>query len=327
LSNRPLALVTGATGALGPALVRELDRAGYRVRAMARRPPASGLFPPGTMILTGDVRDPAAVREAVRDVHVVFHLASVLHRRVVDPASVREYDSVNVVGTRTVAAVAARVGVRRFVHFSTINVYGPTRPGEMHTEASPPRPDSEYGRSKLAAESEVLNGPAPAAVVLRCAAVYGPRVQANYASLVRALRRRVFVPIGNGRNRRTLIHEDDAARGAVQAAERTDATGIYNLTDGEVHTLDAIIAAICEALGRRTPRLCVPAAAARGIAAVAARVPGSGPRGDAVDAMVSKLLEDFAVDGSRIQRELGFLPAIALRDGWADAVAAMKHDG
>jgi nucleoside-diphosphate-sugar epimerase len=275
-------------------------------------------------ISTGDIRDAAAVRAAMRDVDVVFHMAAVLHRRVTGPELLRDYHSVNVVGTRTVAAAAAASGVRRFVHFSTINVYGPSQPPAIHTEASELGPDSEYGRTKVAAEAEVLNGRTPAPVVLRCAAVYGPRVRANYASLINALRRRMFVPLGEGRNRRTLIHESDAARGALLAADRTDLAGVYNLTDGEVHTLDSIIAAICEALGRRPPRFHIPAAAAHGVANLVDKVPGSGAWTGAVGSLLRKLLEDVAVDGSRIQRELGFRPMVALREGWASAVSAVE---
>lgn len=72
----PLALVTGATGALGPELVRQLTMMGWRVRALARRPPAPGLLPAAVEVVRGDIMDPVAVRAAVAGARYVFHLAA-----------------------------------------------------------------------------------------------------------------------------------------------------------------------------------------------------------------------------------------------------------
>ena len=99
-------------------------------------------------------------------------------------------------------------------------MYGPTPAGAIANEDTTPRPRSLYGETKLKAEAAVLAH--PGGIVLRMAAVYGPRVKANYARLVRALARHRYVSIGPGDNKRTLIFEEDVAEAAaiVASAER-----------------------------------------------------------------------------------------------------------
>jgi len=66
------------------------------------------------------------------------------------------------------------------------------------------------------------------------AAIYGPRMKGNYPRLVKALSRGIFIPVGKGDNRRTLVHEEDAVRAAVLAAQHPRAAGrVYNVSDGQ----------------------------------------------------------------------------------------------
>ena len=95
--------------------------------------------------------------------------------------------------------------------------------------------------------------------VLRLGAVYGSRIKGNYRRLLIALARGRFVPIGPGSNRRTLVYDKDVGRAAMLAAVHPDAAGrIFNVTDGQIHTMEAIIETLCEALGRVPPRLTLP---------------------------------------------------------------------
>jgi len=149
-------------------------------------------------------------------------------------------------------------------------------------------------------------------------------MKGNYPRLLEALRRGRFVWVGDGTNRRTLVHVRDVCAAAVLAAERPEATGkIYNVTDGTVHTLREIVETICGALGRKPPRLRIPAAAASWAAALAdmsARCLLW--RQTSAKAAVQKLTEDIAVRGERIVKELGFRPQYDLVRGWHDTVFA-----
>ena len=183
-----LVLVTGATGAVGPAVVRACLAAGYSVRTLSLDAPAGSVLPPGVEMHVGDVCDGQSVRSAVAGVDVVLHLAALLHQFENVAGLDRQFERVNVGGTENVVRAAIAEGVRRVVFFSTIAVYGPSS-GRLIDEKTPPRPDTAYGRTKLAAEQAVLSarpGGQPIGTVLRPAAVYGSRVKGNYRRLAEA---------------------------------------------------------------------------------------------------------------------------------------------
>jgi UDP-glucose 4-epimerase len=320
------ALVTGATGSIGPRLVIALIRRGYRVRVLVRRADPGG-FSPSVEVFEGRLEDREVLRRATRGADVVFHLAAKLH--IVNPTVEQrgEYWSVNVDGTRTLVEAAEHVGIRRFVFFSTIAVYGKSRTGLVFDETSPIGPDSWYSETKAEGEQIVL-AKVPA-VVLRLAAVYGPSMKGNYPRLVRALARGFFVPIGNGTNRRTVVHEEDVVVAAVIAAEHPTAAGrVYNVTDGHVHSLNAVIAAVCAALGRRPPKAYVPASLAYVMAGIVEDVWRLGGRRTPIGrATIEKLLEDVAVLGNRVQQELAFSPQMDLLGGWNETVAELRRRG
>jgi UDP-glucose 4-epimerase len=322
--SRPVCLVTGATGAIGPAVVAAISVT-HDVQTLSRRPPDPALFQVPVRSFTGDITQADAVRRAAVGAEVIIHLAALLH--VVDPppAMRAEYERVNVEGTRVVLDAARREGVSRVVLMSTIAVYGYAG-RSLLDEESPTVPDTLYGETKLAAERLGLDSTGDAGqrlvTVLRSAAVYGPRVKGNYQRLVTALARRRFVPIGKGENLRTVIFENDLAAAAALVARHPAAAGrIYNVSDGKPHPLSEIIAAMATALGRRPPRWHVPVMPVRAALRAAAVIDRRLPRA------LDKYLETVAVDGSRIQHELGFHPAVGLFDGWRLTIDAMRREG
>jgi len=322
-------LVTGATGAIGPRVVSAMCDAGYRVRAFSIDEPSPGLFPPGVEIIAGDVTERAAVQSAMEGVDAVVHMAALLHI-VNPPPELREkYEHVNVGGTKTVVEAALNSGVRRVILFSTIAVYGPAD-GRILDEASPARPETDYARTKLAAEQIVLNaeGPdgRPLGTVLRLGAVYGSRIKGNYERLTQALARHRFLPVGRGHNRRTLVYDRDVGDAAALVVSHPAAAGrIFNVTDGTFHTLNEIIESICSTLGRRPPRCFLPLGPTRFLIGLTEK--GSvalGLKPLVTRGMLDKYTEDIAVDGSLLQRELGFSPRYDLKTGWEETVKEMR---
>lgn len=317
---KPTALVTGATGAIGSALIQHLFEHGYQVRALVRSTSLSGRLPESVETVWGDITNCHVLGAAVAATDVVFHLAAKLHTNDPPPSLQSEYHRVNVEGTRCLVEAAQAAGVKRLVFFSTINVYGPTRRGEVMNEDSPLHPDSWYAETKAQGEQIVLTG--LPAVVLRLAAVYGPSMKGNYLRLLNAIRRERFAIIGDGCNRRTLVHVNDVCTAALTAAEHPAAVGqTYNVTDGHVHTLQEIIDAISAALEQSPPRCHLPARPARVLASVledGLRLLGKKP--PIGRSTVDKFVEDIAVSGTKIQRELGYLPLYDLSVGWQETI-------
>jgi len=162
--------------------------------------------------------------------------------------------------------------------------------------------------------------------VLRLGAVYSSRIKGNYERLTHALARHRFIPIGNGLNRRTLVYDKDVGRAAALAVSHPAAAGrVFNITDGKFHTLNEIIESICSALGRKPPRLSLPVGPSHaliGFIEKGCRAIGLTP--PVTREMIDKYTEDIAVDGSLIQKELGFMPQYDLRAGWEETIREMQ---
>lgn len=170
----PRTLVTGATGFIGSHLFHRLLATGVPVRALVRRPDqAPALAAAGAEVAVGDLSNPATLRGACRGCSVVFHCGAWLGR----PYTRGIAWAVNVAGTSALARDALVEGVARFVHLSSITVYGPVRSG-LVTESSPLWGGVElYGDSKIQGEEavgEIASQGLPA-VIVRPGMVYGPR--------------------------------------------------------------------------------------------------------------------------------------------------------
>jgi nucleoside-diphosphate-sugar epimerase len=143
------AFITGASGFIGRHLTGHLATSGWRVRCLVRE--ASIVRPlrqAGAELVRGDVTQPDRLVEAIAGADVVFHVAGVT-------AALRraDYMRINGDGTWNVArACAAQSQPPTLVVVSSLAAAGPTGAGRIRTEADPPAPVSDYGRSKRAGE-------------------------------------------------------------------------------------------------------------------------------------------------------------------------------
>ncbi|ARF57889.1 SDR family oxidoreductase [Streptomyces gilvosporeus] len=140
-TDRPLCLVTGASGYIGGRLVPELLAAGYRVRCLARSPGKLRDHPwaAEVEVVRGDVTDPASVGAAMREVAVAYYLVHAL-------GTGRGFEDTDREGARVFGAQAARAGVRHIVYLG-----GLTPAGVPERELSPHlRSRTEVGRILLA---------------------------------------------------------------------------------------------------------------------------------------------------------------------------------
>jgi len=333
MMNRQLKiLVTGATGAVGPVVVNELLNAGHRIRTLSLEYAPDGTWPEGVEQITGDITDQLTVLAAMKDMDAVVHLAALLHI-VNPPEALKElYEKVNVGGTINVVKAGTACNIKRIVLFSTIAVYG-SSDGTLLTENSPVNPESFYAHTKLAAEMIILEAKnkegGPIGTVLRLGAVYGPRIKGNYHRLIKALAKNVFLGVGNGENRRTIVYDKDVAKAAAVALEYPSAAGkVYNISDGTPHKMNEIITAICLAMGKSKPGLALPVKPIRFLAGLMEDLSGKlGFNSPINRTAIDKYVEDIAVDSSLIQSELNFRPGYGLFEGWKETIELMKTNG
>jgi nucleoside-diphosphate-sugar epimerase len=315
--NARTVFVTGASGFTGGALCRQLVARGYTVHALVR-PTSKGtaeLKDLGVRLFEGDIRDPRSLDAAIAGTSVAFHIAAAFREA---RLSDQQYYDVNVTGTRNVLEAAAKAGVRRFVHCSTIGVHGDTGKTPAN-EDSPYAPPDHYCRTKLEGEllaRESFTRLGLEGVVFRPLGIYGPGDE-RFLKLFRGLKRGRFVMIGDGSTLYHMSYIDDLCNGIILCAERPEAVGNVFILGGDHHTtLNELVAAVSAAVGSLGPRVRVPMwpvmTAARLCEAVCRPLgiePPLYPR------RVEFFSKDRAADISRAKRLLGYSPQVSLEEG------------
>jgi len=305
-------LVTGTTGFTGGHLATALAARGHQVRALERTPGGSK---PGLEVVTGDLRDPAALRNAVTGVEVVYHIAAT-YRVAGMPDDV--YRAVNSRAVGDLVEAAAAAGVRRVVICSTVGVHGDVEHPPADEDA-PLRPGDVYQRSKL--EGERLGRETGARLgievtIARPSGIYGPGDR-RLLKMFRGVARRRWVTLGNGRIYYHLTYIDDLVEGFRLCGEHPAAANrTYILAGGEVTTLNELIALVARVAGVRPPTLHLPAwpfwlagAACEAVCAPFGIEPPLYRR------RVDFFTKSRAFDITRARREIGYAPQVGLRDG------------
>lgn len=261
----PLLAVTGATGFIGRALLADLPRRGYRVRALLRRP--TELPPEATSAVIGDIAAPRQMSAALAGVDIVIHSAGLAHAMSGRPED--DYRALNTDATLALARAAAKAGARRFVFMSSIRAQSGPVADHVLTEADPPRPTDAYGRSKLAAE-EGLAGLEIDWVALRPVLVHGRGVKGNMASLMRLAATPWPLPLGGFAGKRSLVSLDSLmeAVACVLAAPEPLRRALI-VADPDPVTVGEIIAALRAGLGRRPDLFALPLVLTRPLARLA----------------------------------------------------------
>jgi nucleoside-diphosphate-sugar epimerase/2-polyprenyl-3-methyl-5-hydroxy-6-metoxy-1,4-benzoquinol methylase len=164
---------------------------------------------------------------------------------------------VNVKGTENILEASVNAGVKRFVHGSTIGVYGNMK-GTID-EQSPCKPDNIYGKTKLEGEKLVLTykDKLPV-VVIRIPEVYGPGDR-RLLKLFKAIKKSRFFMIGNGGNMHHLIFIDDLIEGFFLASTSEKAIGkVFLLAGKEAISTNEMVTIIAEQLGTSIPKIRIP---------------------------------------------------------------------
>ncbi|MFY9771648.1 MAG: NAD-dependent epimerase/dehydratase family protein [Xanthobacteraceae bacterium] len=242
-----LLALTGATGFIGQYLLRELPKRGHRLRVLLRHPSAVPMQCASAVI--GDLARPRNMSAALEGVDAVIHSAGFTHGMSGIPED--DYRLLNTEATIGLARAARRAGAKRFVFLSSIRAQsGPTAETVL-TEADDPNPTDAYGRSKLAAERGLAELDLDW-VSLRAALVYGPGVKGNIAQLMRLARLPLPLPLRSIGGRRSLLALENLSA-AIEVVLTTPGPlrRPFIAADREVLTIDEMIAAMRDGLGRR----------------------------------------------------------------------------
>jgi len=319
--------LTGATGYTGGHLLRALRERGHDVAALARAGSAPALAGSGARVVEGDLGDRVAIAAFLEGAEAVVHVAAV-YRTAGHPDSY--YRDVNVGGTERLLEEAARRGVRRFVHTSTVGVHGDVAQPPAD-ETAPFHPGDIYQQTKAEADTLALDfhrkRGVPVAVV-RPGAIYGPR-ETRLLKLFRAIARGRYAIVGDGRACYHPVYIDDLVQGYLLALARDEAVGEAFIIAGARYLTQAELAAmIARHTGGRVLPFRIPAAPLQWAGAVCEAL--CVPFG--IDPPLHRRRVDFWVKNrafsiAKARRLLGYEPRVDLDEGVARTVTSYREAG
>jgi nucleoside-diphosphate-sugar epimerase len=254
--------LTGGTGFIGGAVARALRQRGDEVVALVRTPAkAAGLRELGISLQPGDLGDVGAIEQGMQGADAVIHGAAVYEVGI--PAKDRPaMQAANVGGTENVLGAALRLKIPRALYISTVGVFGNTH-GKVLDESGPlgTGEGSWYERTKIEAHraAQRLGEQGLPLVIVQPGGVYGPGDHSQLGNLMHQfvtgkLPAMAFPGLGIN-----FVHRDDVVAGVLLALDKGRAGEAYIL-GGEIATAAGFVDVLGRLVGRRPPRLTVPAA-------------------------------------------------------------------
>jgi nucleoside-diphosphate-sugar epimerase len=311
-------LVTGAGGFLGSAIVGHAIATGSSVRSTDRRDnPAltDAHFTPS------DITDPKSLAPVMDGVDAVIHAAGLAHIFDATQNHADRFQLINATGTANVAEAAAQSGVTHCILVSSVSVYGGSRVGGH--EDSGLFPDGPYAESKYNAELraiEIASSSCMTLTILRLATLFGAGDPGNVGRLMRSIDRRRFIWVGDGSNRKSLLHVKDAARACINVAQSPAAgVNIYNVS-ARPYTMKAIVDELALALKKRPLPIHIPGAFALTSATVLGKLTGGRGRFSTLHTTLQKWLADDVYDSQKFEQAFGFRTQVSLTDGLREEV-------
>jgi len=297
-------LITGGAGFIGSNFIHHIlaKRAEYSVVNFDKLTYAGNLAnlasiadDPRYHFIKGDICSPAAVEAAMEGCDAVVHFAAESHvdRSIYEPSAAID---TNVVGTFVMLQVARKLGIKRFVHISTDEVYGDILPGAFADEDSQLQPSSPYSASKASSDllvrSYMRTYDFPA-LITRSSNNYGPcQFPEKFLPLMisNALDGKQLPIYGDGRQQRDWLHVEDNCRGVLAVLEGGRIGEVYNLGGLEIVENLTLAQLLLRLLGK--PETLLSYVKDR---------PGHDRR--------------YALRCKKIERDLGWEPKITLEDG------------
>jgi dTDP-glucose 4,6-dehydratase len=302
-------LITGGAGFIGSNFVRHIlsKRTKYSVVNFDKLTYAGNLANLASVaddsryrFVKGDICDATAVEKAMEGCESVVHFAAESHvdRSIYEPSAAID---TNVLGTFVMLQVARKLGIRRFVHISTDEVYGDILPGAFAHEDSAIQPSSPYSASKagsdLLVRSYVRTYDFPA-LITRSSNNYGPyQFPEKFLPLMitNALDGKQLPIYGDGKQQRDWLHVEDNCRGVLAVLEGGRIGEVYNIGGLDILENRTLAQRLLRLLGKQETLL-----------SYVKDRPGHDRR--------------YALSCDKIGRDLGWEPSITLDDGLRQTV-------
>jgi nucleoside-diphosphate-sugar epimerase len=317
-------LITGAGGFLGSALTTRLSAEGAQVRALVRQPSKAQHLAvlPGVELFVGDITNPIQMQGAVAGCEIVIHGAAALRGKL--PAQMET----NLGGTHNLAIAAAQAGVSRFVHVSSIAVYGYHVRGAVDESTLCSPGNVPYNISKREAEKALLqiaHAHNLAISINRPGMIYGASSSFWTENMARLAKRQPTPFIGNGSGRAHIIHISDVVDLLLQQATHPQAVGeIFNCVSDPSPLWREFLGAYMQLFGHDR-WLALPQMLAQGIApALDVLLRLKGEPQDLAD-IIRYGASDTQFSMQKARERLGWSPKVSLESGIHSCIPYLKE--
>ena len=324
-------LITGASGFIGSFIAEEALRQGFETWAAVRNGSSRKYLQDSRIrFIELDLGNPDQLRRQLEGkgfTHAVHAAGATkcLHEE--------DFFRVNTQGTANLAVALAETcpGLERLVFISSLSVFGPVRddrPGTDITDGDTPRPDTAYGRSKLAAERELDGIRGLHFSVLRPTGVYGPR-EKDYFMVAESIKKHVDFAAGLKPQHLTFIYVKDLVQAVFLALERGRDGARYIVSDGQTYSSRTFSDLIRQELGNPwLLRVKSPLWLLRIITAIGDRIGKATGRMTALNNDKYNIMKqrNWRCDITPAMTELGYKPQFDLRRGVHEAIEWYKEN-
>ena len=316
MSNKPIAVVTGANGFVGSHLVDYLIQKNFEVHCIVRKSSnLQWLEGKNLKIFDCGLFDKNGLREAFKEANYIFHVAGVVKAK--DEAG---YFKGNVEATKVLLEVAEELKnqIKKFVVVSSQTVSGPASKDKPVTEEMNPNPLTTYARSKLKQEQLALSFRDKFPVtVCRAPAIYGER-DTEIFIYFQVFNRGLTTLIGFDKKELSLLHVADLAEGLYLAAVSEKSNGkIFFISSEKFYNWDEVGNITSQVLGKKAIRIRIPHFIVFIIAAFAQffAMFSSKPATLNIEKAKDLVQSYWICDTSKAMRELGYRQKVSLEEG------------
>ena len=307
-SPTKLILMTGATGFIGRHLLPALHKQNLQLILAIRRHPINELSHNHKIINVGEINETINWLDKLKRVDTVIHLAARAHQlndQSINPEA--EFLRINCEGTKNLAKQAIAAGVKHFIFISSIGAMA-TLSDTIISEESPCQPDTPYGRSKLNAETalvELCRKTQMNWTILRPTLVYGPNNPGNMERLFALVTKKLPLPLGSIVNSRSLLYVGNLVDAIIKCIEDDRAKNqTFIVSDGEDLSTSELIFRMGNAMGKRPLLLPFPPLLLRLAAKIIKK-----------EEVADRLLGSLQVDSSKIRQMLDWKPPYTVDQG------------
>lgn len=297
-------LVTGGTGFLGAALVQALKSSGHQVILTTRHPEnvEQGIYN------LGDISAETNWVNILEGCDAVVHTAGrahILNDNAQD--ALAEFRRVNHDATLKLAKDSASCGVKHFIFVSSIGVNGNSTSGTPFTEASEPRPTSDYAISKLEAEQslrQTFTNSEMAVTIVRPALICGENAPGNIQRLLKLVSKNLPLPFKNVKNKRALVSLDNVVSFINECVVNDKSKNqLYLLADAERPSTEDMINAFATGMGIHAKIIYFPKCILKLLLSVVGKA-----------GIYDQLFGDLEVDACKSREQLHWTPPITLHE-------------